>query len=444
MVFEFRNLGIIESADIELKGLTIITGLNDTGKSFLSKTIFSIIKTLYGAKEQAINERYEKISGLVTQIFSLHRQMIAFSPEKLQTFNPNELSNRIYVALLNNTPESEMRSIVNSYKDRVIFDIETNIVNPSLTPQKIVYINRIKEISQIIVTSLKDDLIDDEGKFKNFFDNIIIQKLFQGQLNSINGKKSTLNIKVKEGESELLEISVQDNKSILFKLESVFLLNDATIIDSPIIVQLAKFITNTLAFPTNFRKIYQPRLDLPYPYYDLIEKMNVAGSVTPQYSEVFQEIKKIIKGELQYRLEDGTFEYKKETGAIIKAFNIATGIKSFGVIQILLSSGAINQKTVLIIDEPEVHLHPSWETQYARIIVLLSKLNIPIIVSSHSPYFLQAITKYIKEFQTEKLTKVYFGEKIANKNTTSFKDVTNDLEPIFKALSKPMQDVYLN
>ncbi|MCX7998659.1 MAG: hypothetical protein N3A69_06870 [Leptospiraceae bacterium] len=44
MEFTLKNIGLINHAKIELKGLTVLGGYNDTGKSFIGKTLFSIIK----------------------------------------------------------------------------------------------------------------------------------------------------------------------------------------------------------------------------------------------------------------------------------------------------------------------------------------------------------------------------------------------------------------
>ena len=442
MVFEFKNLGIIESANIELKGLTIITGLNDTGKSFISKTIFSVIKTANDSKDNAITEKGELIGNLINQIFSAHRQVIPFTQLKVQEFNPNSIAQRIFNGLYAQGSGEDVKKLFHAYIERVKQDIHTS-ANPGLEPQKLASLQRIDAISNTVNVLLNDDGGDDERKFKAFFDKIIIQKLFQGQLNSINGKDSVATIKLKEGESDILNIAVKDNKSTEFSVTNLLLLDDATIIDTPTIIQLARFITSTLAYPANLKKLYSQRSDLQYTYYDLLEKINIPGGVSPEFLDIFNEIKQVIGGELTYQIEESSFVYEKENGVLIKAFNIATGIKSFGLIQLLLNSGSLNSNTVLIIDEPEVHLHPKWEVIYAKIIVLLSKRGIPIIISSHSAYFLQGLTRYIKEYDTQDITKVYFGEKIIGKETTRFTDVTDNLEPIFKALSKPMQDMYL-
>lgn len=46
MKFTLKNIGIIQNAEIELNGLTVITGYNDSGKSTIGKIVFSIIKSI--------------------------------------------------------------------------------------------------------------------------------------------------------------------------------------------------------------------------------------------------------------------------------------------------------------------------------------------------------------------------------------------------------------
>jgi predicted ATP-dependent endonuclease of OLD family len=79
------------------------------------------------------------------------------------------------------------------------------------------------------------------------------------------------------------------------------------------------------------------------------------------------------------------------------------GIKGFGLIQLLLKNNQLNSRTLLIIDEPEIHLHPNWQVLYAEILVLLSKkLEIPILLTSHSPYFIEALKLFLKNMNLKK------------------------------------------
>ncbi|MCX6579649.1 MAG: hypothetical protein NT166_05635 [Candidatus Aminicenantes bacterium] len=46
MQVTFKNTGMIEDAGIELNGLTVIAGENDTGKSTVGKLLFAFIPLL--------------------------------------------------------------------------------------------------------------------------------------------------------------------------------------------------------------------------------------------------------------------------------------------------------------------------------------------------------------------------------------------------------------
>ena len=67
------------------------------------------------------------------------------------------------------------------------------------------------------------------------------------------------------------------------------------------------------------------------------------------------------------------FTFKRNDGSVFNLLDCATGIKSFSILQLLIKNGAINDKTLLIIDEPESNLHPQWIIEYARVIVMLNK-----------------------------------------------------------------------
>jgi predicted ATPase len=82
--------------------------------------------------------------------------------------------------------------------------------------------------------------------------------------------------------------------------------------------------------------------------------------------------------------------YKKEN-IEFEMDNTAMGIKQFGIIYSLIENGYLTKDRILIIDEPEVHLHPKWQIEYAKILVELAKNGIKILLTSHSPFFIEAI-----------------------------------------------------
>lgn len=169
----------------------------------------------------------------------------------------------------------------------------------------------------------------------------------------------------------------------------------------------------------------------------------IEGSPYPTISnpEILEEIKKIINGSVEYNSARRTFSFSRPNQVKINTSNLATGIKSFVVLQLLLLSGNINPTSILIIDEPEIHLHPKWEIEYARIIVQLSKAGIPILISTHSPYFIKALTVYSKNYEITEKVKAYYGK--GNESGLSvFDDITLNLQPFLITLSEPMQQLF--
>ena len=70
----------------------------------------------------------------------------------------------------------------------------------------------------------------------------------------------------------------------------------------------------------------------------------------------------------------------------------------------------LQEGTVLILDEPEVHLHPKWQLEYARLILKLVKDSIKILVNSHSPYMIEALKRYSEVEEIENKTNFYLAK----------------------------------
>ncbi len=65
MRLTIKNIGKIDEADIELNGITVIAGENNTGKSTVGKAFFCILNSFYKIKEQVASERLSYISNQI-------------------------------------------------------------------------------------------------------------------------------------------------------------------------------------------------------------------------------------------------------------------------------------------------------------------------------------------------------------------------------------------
>ena len=106
------------------------------------------------------------------------------------------------------------------------------------------------------------------------------------------------------------------------------------------------------------------------------------------------------------------------------------------MLKLLLERGILKEKDVLILDEPEIHLHPEWQIKYAEIIVLLQKkFDLSILVTTHSRDFFEAIDLYSKIYAVYDKCNFYLSQNIDGK--IEFMNVNEDTSEIYKHLVNP-------
>ena len=93
---------------------------------------------------------------------------------------------------------------------------------------------------------------------------------------------------------------------------------------------------------------------------------------------------------------------------------------------------------MLILDEPEIHLHPEWQLRYAEILVLIQKsFNLTILLTTHSPFFLDAIELYACKHRIGDKMHYYLSEAVGNQ--VLFHDVSDEIDKIYEKMSAPVQ-----
>ena len=132
--------------------------------------------------------------------------------------------------------------------------------------------------------------------------------------------------------------------------------------------------------------------------------------------------------------------YLKEEGSAKPVFfaNLSTGLKSFVILKMLLEKGALKEKDVLVLDEPEIHLHPQWQVAYAELIVLLQKaFDLTVVVTTHSPYFLDAINLFSVKHGTGQKVHYYLSEN--TEDGILMEQVTDNIDLIYKKMASPIK-----
>jgi len=200
-------------------------------------------------------------------------------------------------------------------------------------------------------------------------------------------------------------------------------------IDTPDFLSKFNYLKNTLVL------LQQDKLNftLPIEVTDLILRIS-QPRIIKRHNKYFKNVKKIIDGEVRYDPYQDDIFYKKDgLPNKIKMAETSSGIKMFGFFQILVLNKSLTKGSMLIVDEPEVHLHPKWQLEYAQLIVSLVEGDIRVLINSHSPYMIEALQRYGTQAKID--INFYLANKEGKQST--IKDVTTDISPIFELLSEP-------
>ena len=207
--------------------------------------------------------------------------------------------------------------------------------------------------------------------------------------------------------------------------------DNVVFIETPIVTNLFSFFSklDTIQidldykisnYPYLFRHLYkQLRLEL--------KKDNML------HNNILTRLENIIKGTLEIN-DMGELIFNKK-GHIYNINSIATGIKNFGILQLLIKNNYLTKNSILILDEPEVHLHPKWQLKYAQLITELVQNGVKVLVTSHSPYIIEALKRYSEVENIEDKTNFYLAEDGYIKQIENSNPLT--LEKIFEKLSEP-------
>ena len=152
--------------------------------------------------------------------------------------------------------------------------------------------------------------------------------------------------------------------------------------------------------------------------------------------EVEKLIKEILGGEI--KKENGELFFVRENGIKTHMKNTSSGVKQVAIIQTLLNNKELEPNSFLIMDEPEVNLHPEWQIKFAKILVLLVKeLDLSIYIASHSPFFIEAIELYSQYYDLIDDSYFYLTQKAEGYQYDIVSVDSNNLEAIYRNLGEP-------
>ena len=401
MKLSIRNVGKLKEADVEINGITVIAGENNTGKSTVSKTLFSLFNGFYNFDKKLL----ELKSKDITNIFLRFVQNL----------------NRENVNILIDISDKIVKDT--SYK----FD-RNKLIKLIQENRNFISIEYLEEVSEKIFNILN---IKDEEYLENTI-SYILNNEFDNQINTIwSDDLGEIALKIKENE---LKLKIKNNKVI--KIENkINLRSEVIYIDDPFIIDnLNEYKRRDINYLENHKDSLETKLFREKNKKTFSEKIIAKNNL----QQITEKLKEVINGEIKFY--QGKWIYKFENNNELNLKNLSAGLKSFTILKRLVENGNLEEKGIIILDEPEIHLHPEWQLKFAELIVLLQKeFGMHILLTTHSPYFLNAIEVFSERHKIDDKCKYYVAENEGN--SSIIKDVTGNTREIYRKLARPIQDL---
>jgi predicted ATP-dependent endonuclease of OLD family len=439
MFIELKNINRIKHAKIKIGGLAVLAGDNDTGKSTVGKVLFSVIKSLVKGRLDSSRNKKEKISRWVEKLYYTPHEKFFSEHEKeifKENFHPPLMMDQLNEGIiLSPSPSFIIREMISESIDNFLLKKKDFIENFSIQES-------IKSELKSQINEIKNILLDDSDEMNIYLDAIkrVCVSEFSSKVCSWETDKG--DICLLDGDN-LFSITVSNDG--VYKIDKHLTFEtywDATFIETPLYIQLKDALDKTgTLYDMDERNKYFPKI--PLHIKDLLKKLEYSRWADKP-NEFSSRIKETIEGDFFFDLEKNEFVFRKEIDKQPVSFqmgNVASGIKVFGIIQLLLDAQEIAPDKLLILDEPENHLHPAWQLVFARLILELVQKHIPVILTSHSPYFIQALKHYAKVYDMEEEVSFYLAETAPDDLMVNIEEVTSDLNRVFVKLAKPFQDI---
>lgn len=424
MRVQLKNFGPISEASIRIGKLTIFAGANNTGKSFASRLVYSILNslesdlyiayanhllysmhpsiTLFRVEDHIQKKRNR--SNKAVEILNSILGTISQVRSKALTLRPSDITSPDVVTLLQETRSSLNKNIDHLRSGKVTRDIDEfiTIVEPYLKQLNYVQQQVAQENihENFVKTQLKSNV---EKELTSNFQIPSVATLFAN-------KSSTPTVKFVGGGNDIgftleqhgTEPSVkltcahtgQNYPSNIFLESPIYWKLGSGDFSNPILRRFPTFggLAELGDFP-DYRRFSQRLALSGVPGYVSSVQSSMHYDYTGEIA--FPEILEWIKGDEvlggglvisaagQLLYNDGRSQYPLQV--------TATGVTSIGIIGLLIERKLINEQTVLFIDEPESNLHPAWQVLMARLLLKLAQAGVKVVFATHSVDILKFI-----------------------------------------------------
>lgn len=467
MKFTLKNIGLIKNSEIKLDGLTVITGRNNSGKTTVGKALYACIEGANNTQERFNAYKHNFILDVFNNLYYLLRRFYINKEISNVTEQQNypslkkliEIHDRIRITRYDNMDSDKIYSLLQLLPTEINNELSNIIFNNAEDVKEQQYIaNQIISKINLMTNKLEHYSLDD---FQKIYINGTLNLEFSAQIQPVKNKNSELesNIIITDTDVNIINLSIKNNKVVNDNSECLYPpFKQILLIDNPFVLdELQLSYSRNMTYKRPLVEKEFDNIDENYNYLvltgnhnsklikilsselydkDLFEK----GMEEKQYINIENLLNSTISGFIVRKDRGRGFEFKSD-GYSLNISNLATGTKLFAIMKMLISKGILDNDTMLILDEPESHLHPEWQNKFAELLVLLVKdVNCRILLTTHSPNFLLAIEAFMYKHNIVDRCNFY-KTQFNNDNATVDYVLTNNTNEIYGDFVKFLSQV---
>lgn len=425
--YQIEQYHSIGKADIAINGITVLAGANGAGKSTLARWLHYIVNISYIYDTNRFEEYQQNLVNEIRQYATAKKELAESNDE---------------VDMLSKAK----KSILDIKYNGIETADEVLSIYMAATKQFCEELKKaLPTMSQNALTRILNYLHIERKSYES--DDTLIERFLEERTKKGMSEKESFLLAIKKRPVEKFfektrktyhetdrpnSISFQEDGVEIItdkKIGSLLGLDDAIYIDTPMALSVTdstNHFWNELLF---MLKNQDENIDISREAKKMLKRITlITGGEVIEKKDVFGQ------KELFYT--------RKSDNLTIKLENAATGIKTFAYIEQLLRKGYLTNRTVLIIDEPEAHLHPQWIVEFARLLVLLNKeIGLKIMVASHDPDMVSAI-RYVSEAEgILDNTNFYLAGPDEGTETYTYKHLGTDIESIFESFNMALTKI---
>ena len=372
MIIKFKNLGPIESGEIDfndLKGINLIIGKNNTGKTYLSNLLYTYFK---------VRERQDLKMKEVFDI-NFKKELSNLDYETIKHYFEKKYENEI-----KNILPQIFHTSKDIFKD---FEIEVDLSDEILEFKKLddYTIICFREMKKTIKLKKMQNKIEyimedyDENKGKRY-------TTYKAKIQEEDAKQFIfgyfLHIKFFQKIYKFHSFPAERSGAVLFYKQ---LLEER----SDVLRELE------LGNSENIGKIsrYSEPVNDYVKFLNSISDRSKGLTELDIYKKLDTELKEILGGEVIIDLE-GNIMFRMNEKKIIDIGMVSSTVKTLTGFYLYLKYFAM-ERDIIFIDEIELNLHPENQRKIMKLINYLSKQGLKFVISTHSPVITQEMNNMI-------------------------------------------------